>query len=266
MARGAGSFGSRGAARQRGPHLCTAQDWSETHEQRDVAKRTARSQRRVQQRTAGPRATDAMKTWGKAAGRATRRCRRRMGTTAANLARGAGKYLTPRRGATRCAGSLHGAIPEQDSQTTRCRKAHGEITTSCATAHSEAAGDGRDKDARQGGRPGSEALPAENGPNSLRIGTRRGQLSTLRRGAAPWAASLHAANDRRETREQRNVAMCRPGNETLPAKNRETRLRIWPVERASLDAAAHCTNAGRVRARRKTGARRASNARWRTTW
>ena len=41
-----------------------SQDRSETRVRRDVARRTARLQRRAQQHTATPRATDAKKTWG----------------------------------------------------------------------------------------------------------------------------------------------------------------------------------------------------------
>ena len=78
--RGACSFGSRGAAQQHGPHPCTEQDKIEQHEQRDVAMRTARSQRRAQTRAVSPRATDAKKRGarrpaGQRRGRRTRRGR-----------------------------------------------------------------------------------------------------------------------------------------------------------------------------------------------
>ena len=62
LAGGAGNFGRRGAAQRRGPHLCTPQDRSKTCEQRNVASRTAQSQRSAHQHTVTPRETDELGT------------------------------------------------------------------------------------------------------------------------------------------------------------------------------------------------------------
>ena len=72
---------SPGAAQQRGPHPCTAQDKREQREHRGVARHAPRSQSRAHQRAVRPRATDVQKTWGGKAGRAARRCRRRIKRT-----------------------------------------------------------------------------------------------------------------------------------------------------------------------------------------
>ena len=103
-----------------------------------MARLTARSQRRAQQRAARARATDAKKTWGKAAGRAV--CE--FGTRRVQL-------WKPRCGATRRAASLHGARQDRAARATRCGNAHGEITASCANARRESAGDGREEEGRK---------------------------------------------------------------------------------------------------------------------
>ena len=103
-----------------------------------MARLTARSQRRAQQRAARARATDAKKTWGKAAGRAV--CE--FGTRRVQL-------WKPRCGATTRAASLHGARQDRATRATRCGNAHGEITTSCANARRESAGDGREEEGRK---------------------------------------------------------------------------------------------------------------------
>ena len=54
----------------------------------------------------------------------------------------------------------------------------------------------------------------------------------------------------------------RPGSKALPAENGETALRMWNVAQSALDAGARSNNTGRICARRKTEARRASNAMW----
>ena len=61
----AGNSGRRGTAQQRGPRVCTPRDRSETREQREVARNTAKSHCRAQHRPAPPRSTDAEQTWGK---------------------------------------------------------------------------------------------------------------------------------------------------------------------------------------------------------
>ena len=111
-AHGAGSFGS--AAQQRGPHPYAAHDGSETHEQRYVARHTARSQRRPEQHAARPRAADAKKTWGRVAGRAARRCQRRIGRTVSEFGTRRGQLWKPRRGATARAASC--TAQEQSEQ------------------------------------------------------------------------------------------------------------------------------------------------------
>ena len=103
-----------------------------------MARLTARSQRRAQQRAARARATDAKKTWGKAAGRAV--CE--FGTRRVQL-------WKPRCGATTRAASLHGARQDRATRATRCGNAHGEITASCANARRESAGDGREEEGRK---------------------------------------------------------------------------------------------------------------------
>ena len=121
-ARAAGSFGSCGATQQRGPRPYTAHDGSETHEQRYVARRAASSQRRPEQHAVRPRAADAKKTWGRVAGRAARRCRRRIGRTVWEFGTRRGQLWKPRRGATARAACLHGARREQSSRATRCAR------------------------------------------------------------------------------------------------------------------------------------------------
>ena len=63
-----------------------------------------------------------------AAGRATRRCRRRIKRQACEFGRRRGQLWAPRRGATARAASLHAARPEQDVRATQCGKPHGAIT------------------------------------------------------------------------------------------------------------------------------------------
>ena len=224
LARAVGSCGRRGAAQQRGPHLCAPQDRSEkreqryvatrcettascattcrvtaiegldkdmgrglpadrrgattrtrqdrreTCEQRDVVRGTARSQRRTQQHPATQRAKDAKQRGSKAAGRATRRCRRSVRRLICDFGPLRGQLWTPRRGATALTASLHAARPARDTQGTRAtRCGNSEITASCSTTHRDAASDRREEDAEHGGRPDSKALPAENREKGLRI-------------------------------------------------------------------------------------------------
>ena len=158
-----------GAAQPRGPHLCTPPDGSKMHEQPNVARGTARSKRREQQRPARPRATGAQKTWGSADGLATRRCRRRIGRTVCEFGTRRGQLWKLRRNSAARAASLHGARRERDARATLCGKARGELTASSGAARREAAGGGCEEDVGQGGRPGSKALPAENRENGSGI-------------------------------------------------------------------------------------------------
>ena len=73
LAHGTGIFRTPRRGATCGPHLCTPRDRNETHEQWQGAQRCA------QQPTVRPRATGPKKTWGKAAGRAARRCPQKIG-------------------------------------------------------------------------------------------------------------------------------------------------------------------------------------------
>ena len=118
------------------PHVCMSQDRSETRVRRDVARRTARLQRRAQQHTATPRATDAKKTWGEIdrpgsaalpaenledsfanwAHNAGRVANGEYGARFSHLATLRGQLWTPRRGATARAASSHAARHELDAR------------------------------------------------------------------------------------------------------------------------------------------------------
>ena len=112
---------------------------------------------------------------------------------------------TPQRGATASAASLRPGRLERDARATRCGKARGDITASCAATRRDAAGGGREEHVGRGNRPGSEALPAENREKGLRCWPAAWQLWTLRRGevCGPRHCTLQ---DQRKAHAQRDVA------------------------------------------------------------
>ena len=166
----------------------------------------------------------------------------------------------------------------------------GEITsgTQWATSRTatprDAVGDGRKPRTNKmgdGGRPGSEALPAQNRENSLRLGraTRassdmaarrhnagrifawraaRSQGARTQKAASRTATPHHAA--RRRARQTLGDG-GRPGNEALQAENHENGLGLARAARAYSDMAARRNLASHIVGRRKTGARRARSAR-----
>ena len=129
-----------------------------------------------------------------------------LGTTVCKIGTPRKQLWTPRRGAIAWAAYLHAARPERDARATRCGKAHGEITTSRATAPREPAGGGREEHVGQGGRPGSEAMPAVNREKSLRIwrAAREALDAAAQRNSA--GRIFARPQDRSETRKQRGVA------------------------------------------------------------
>ena len=142
-ARGAGVLGRRGAAQQRGPHLCKPPVWREMSEQRDVACHTARSQRGAQQRPVTSRETDAKQTWGEIGPPGGDPLQAKNGKrTVFELGTHHGHRLMPRRSAT-----TPPHLCKPPPRATRAKKTRGES-----------------------GRPGNEALPAVNRENGLRIG------------------------------------------------------------------------------------------------
>ena len=158
-------FGRRGAAQQRGPHLCKQPDRNETCAQIGVALRAARSQHSAQQRPVKSHKTDAKQTWGR------ERPAGQRGLAGGDL------WITfcvcasgtqrghPRRGATPRAACLQAAGPARDAQTTHCSMAHGAITKPRATSLVAPWATYAKKTWGGSYRPGSEALPAENREN-----------------------------------------------------------------------------------------------------
>ena len=140
-ARGAGIFGRRGAAQQRGPHLSKPSVRSEALAQRNVAWLTARSHRRTQQRCVTPwRGMQSRPGADRPAGQHQLQAENR------------GSGLCLEHASRACADAAKGAttpphLCKPSSWATDAKKTWGEI-----------------------GRPGSDALPAENRENNLRTG------------------------------------------------------------------------------------------------
>ena len=168
--------------------------------------------------------------WGRAADWAARRPAEKRENSFANLARGAGSFGKPRRGATARAASMHGARQERATRASWCGEARAKITESRASTRREAAGDGRAEDVGREGRPGSEALPAENQENGLRLRRSAGSFGSCgaaqQRGPHPCTA-----HDKSEQREQRDVAR-RMARSQSRAQQRAVRPRATDAKQA----------------------------------
>ena len=175
-----GNFGRLGAAQQRGSHSCTPQERSETLKQRNVARRTTRSQRRVQLRPVTPRVMDASKDFGPERPAGQRGVAGgESGKRFANRARDAGSFGRPSAAQQR--GPHRGTA--QDQSETRLQR---DVARCAARSQSRAlqqhVSDGRKRKSTnktnahtttewcESGRPGSEALPAEHREDGFRNG------------------------------------------------------------------------------------------------
>ena len=171
----------------------------------------------------------------RAAGRAARRCQRRIGRTvfrhvqalraysdAAARCNNTGRIFASRRARARSASNAmgHGARRDHSVAQQRTQRSPG----------ARAAGWAAKRCRRRAGR-----MPCE-------LGTQGGHLRTPRRNATARAASVQAATAGYAA-EQVGGENGRPGNEALPAENRQNSLEAWQATRASSDAAARRNSA-----------------------